>query len=377
MRRQCLIIWLGACALLTASSGTPASAALVPIGFTVPPGLTTNAGVGTGFTRLCGNDAGKGGLVLGAPEELVSIGFTETLADCGMTGNQQILNGPGPAPVVANATYAINPGPFSESFSGVAGATATMGVLGASARDSFTCPFARCGPGTGFSDGAFGMATFTDTLIVIPGETLIGFCPLPGGSCAPPGDGDPGGLVLTVDVAGSASGILTTGGNAAGNGELEVGVQFIENIGGTLKDFGTNVGDCGFASSSTVITCPNELPFIYGVPFNLTVGYGAATSGGISGSTSPVADFLDTATLSGIQVFDERPGFTGVEWGGWSITSASGTVYGPNGVSGSGGVSGGSTSVPEPSPWLLLSTGFAALIAEMGRRRLRPKSRID
>jgi hypothetical protein len=336
--------------------------------------------VGTGLTRLCGNDADKGGLVLGGGEanELVSIGFNDTLADCGMTGNQQIVSGPGPAPVVATATYAISPGPFSESFSGVAEATATMGVLGASARDSFTCPFARCGPRTGFSDGAFGMATFTDTLVVIPGETLIGSCPRPSGSCPPPGDGDPGGLVVTIDVAGAASGILTTGGNAAGNGELEVGVDFIENIGGTLKDFGTEVSVCGFAFSSTVITCPDELPFIYGVPFNLTVGFGAATSGGISGSTSPVADFLDTATLSGIEVFDARPGFTGVEWGGWSITSASGTVYGPAGVSGGGGgVGGGSTSVPEPSSWLLLSSGVAALIAEAWRRRLQPKSQLD
>jgi hypothetical protein len=103
-----------------------------------------------------------------------------------------------------------------------------------------------------------------------------------------------------------------------------------------------------------IINCPFDMGFTYNQPFDLTTGFAAIADAGVYGTNvTTFANWFDTATLSGIQVFDN----TGVQWGGWTIAADSGTQYGPNGVT----VGGGGGGVPEPATLSLLGLGLAAV----------------
>jgi hypothetical protein len=293
-------------------------------------------GVGTGSGIFV--PATNIGIVLrgDAPQLGLTVAVGPTLADGPLVGNQQILSGLG-EPLVASATFAVSPAPTGETFSGTAKATGAFGGLGVSAKDTYSCPgVANCNPGSA-SDVAFAYATFTDLLTIPP---LAVGCP----SLLGCGPGAPGTLLLSFDVSGVASGAHLPF-NGGGNANLDVAV----NIGGKLFESGC----AGFTTAVplTTITCPDPLPFSFGSSFALSVGFAAATDAGPFGTSSAVADFIDTAILSGIQVFDGE----GNAVTGWTIASASGVSYGPNGV---GGPPAG---VPMPSTLVLLALGLTGL----------------
>lgn len=101
-------------------------------------------------------------------------------------------------PVKADATLSNAKPSDLWTFGGEAHATASYGILGASAKDSSTCTMFNsilCGGAAGFSamGFAFGTATFTDTLVYTPGPEMIVACnPPPGFACKVPTTGDSG-----------------------------------------------------------------------------------------------------------------------------------------------------------------------------------------
>jgi hypothetical protein len=209
-------------------------------------------------------------------------------------------------------------------------------VLGASAQSAFTClGGGDCGPNTRFNDVSFGFATFTDEFTLSPGQTLIGFCPTI--SCTAPGSGDAGYFNLSFTVAGSASGVNSTKTFGGGAARFEIGVTFGPGS-------NTFIGVCTAPlTAGASFTCPFNIPFNYDAQFSITAGLAAVASTGVFGTNAMTdANFYDTATLTGIQVFDN----SGAQWGGFTIASGSGTQYGENGVV--VGSAGGSSGMRGP-----------------------------
>jgi hypothetical protein len=97
-----------------------------------------------------------------------------------------------------------------------------------------------------------------------------------------------------------------------------------------------------------------QIPIVFGTPEEIKVGLLAEA---FQNATN---DFSTTATLTGISVVDGL----GHPVTDFSITSASGTAYGPNGVE-------GSPAVPEPGAAWLAGLGLAAL-GVIGRRLAPP-----
>lgn len=114
---------------------------------------------------------------------------------------------------------------------------------------------------------------------------------------------------------------------------------------------------------------PFFVPFTWGVPFDFTVGFGASTSGVNWDNNSAFADFISTLTLSKIEVFDGN----GNPVTGWILTAASGTLYGPDGVTAPPLPPPAGATVPEPGTWVLLGTALAGLATALRGRTRRSR----
>jgi hypothetical protein len=358
-----LLIWSSVCALLIAGWAVPTSAG---------PLLTANSGVGTGVPIFCIID-----------DPIGQIG--KTLADCGLTGNQQIAVPSIAGPVKADATLSNAKPSDLWTFGGEAHATASYGILGASAKDSSTCTMFNsilCGGAAGFSamGFAFGTATFTDTLTYSPPPPEIVGCPVP--HCPNPALGDGGTFIPTFTIHGSATGTHHAPPPAAPNvpdargfADLSFGPACVPSP--NNPPFGVFCTPAsghvffGNFGPSVITVAPFYVPFTYGVPMDFTVGFGASTSGVNWDDNSAFADFVSTLTLSKIEVFNG----SGNPITGWTTKSASGTFYGPDGVTAPPPPPpppAGAT-VPEPGTWILLGTALAGLATALRARTRRSR----
>lgn len=110
-----------------------------------------------------------------------------------------------------------------------------------------------------------------------------------------------------------------------------------------------------------ITTFTFDIPIVFGVTQDIGLTMWAATlpgsSVGLLGPSGGDASFFSSARLTGIQVLDSG----GQALGNFTITSGSGTLYGPGGV----------VAVPEPSTLLMLCAGLLCL-AGWRRRPARP-----
>lgn len=115
----------------------------------------------------------------------------------------------------------------------------------------------------------------------------------------------------------------------------------------------------GFTVAGTT-TFSFDIPIVFGVAQDIGLTMWAATlprsNVGLLTASGSDASFFSSARLTGIQVFDSG----GQALGNFTVTSGSGTLYGPGGV----------VAVPEPSVALLLGAGLLWL-----RARRRPSGR--
>jgi hypothetical protein len=221
-------------------------------------------------------------------------------------------------------------------------ATSAFGSLGVSGSDSFDIA------GTAQKSFAFANALAVDGL-------TIDFAPL---------NGAQGTLLVSYTLHGLIS--------SANQGAAFAGVGVIVNTASGHQEFEKQYN----ASANGAFAVPQAFTFTYGQQFGLglqldvaagavrpldpsaadaLLGFDAIT---LTGQGSGTADFFNTLELTGLQVLDPL----GKDISSQVLfSSASGTVYTPNGVS----------AVPEPATFLLIGTGIAGLVT---RRRRQTKS---
>ena len=139
------------------------------------------------------------------------------------------------------------------------------------------------------------------------------------------------------------------------------GSSFATGSGQASADIGVDVfnggapsqsADFGLAPNGTSVIVTPLFGFQYGQAFNFAAQMDIVFRLG-PGNGVASANFMNTATLTGIRVFDSDQ--TPVV--GWDIVSGSGTTYGPAGV------------VPEPSSGTLVILGpIAITVAGLWRR---------
>ncbi len=271
---------------------------------------------------------------------------TEGFAACNLGGgivDKTAASGP------LTAQQSVSAGVTGGSFTGSASATADYGRLGVSANGTMT---------GATSSGTFhqtsGFARYQDTLtLTSPGIAT--------------------GTVGAVDFAFLIEGMLKSLPNApyTQQGDIALGIRVgtgVGNVGrapwysfmGTvvndgmpfLRGGGTGIpgnfilAPGSFSGSAEVLSTAN-FEFQWGVPFEMEVAFLTTTYACCNGA-SLVSDFLNTAVLSGISA---KAGNTAIT--DFSVLSASGTAYGPDGV----------LAVPEPGGAALLLGGGAVLLA--------------
>ncbi len=157
-------------------------------------------------------------------------------------------------------------------------------------------------------------------------------------------------LIPTITIHGTS-----TWNGATAPGAQQVGVGAVEwDPDGTRypdQNFdATLYGSNGSTFSQTVQL--QGVPFQPGTPFDFQVGFAVTArvfqpSTGAT-STDVNADFLSTMRITGLSVIDP----SGNTVGSFSIQSASGAIYGPNGVS----------TVPEPATLPLVIAGIIGIL---------------
>jgi hypothetical protein len=220
-------------------------------------------------------------------------------------------------------------------------ASASYGVLHASASISVSRS-----PNNTFY--AFQSAAWSDDMLTIDAPGL---------------DGDSGFATFSLTVDGTESYSATTGLSTFSGAPAQTAV-FIQDT-PNATHWGAPTGAVGVINASGTYVFSKSIDFTYGTPFELYLelrpgGGLLPTSSSVSGwSGTATANFLNTAELSGIQVFEGTASSPGAQVNGFDITSASGTEYGSGGVT------------PEPGSPILLAGGAAILIWLRRRREAR------
>jgi hypothetical protein len=151
---------------------------------------------------------------------------------------------------------------------------------------------------------------------------------------------------MVVDATVHGTGTATGSGNALDAvGISESGVGVVNN----QSDF--------IVDQTGLVSFPVALPFQYGVPFDFSFWLVAQSVVGHGNGTSS-ADFLNTATITGLEVFDSEMNPVADP----IFTSESGTLYTTSGV------------VPEPSVTLLIGLITVLIV---GVSRIRRFARIS
>ena len=161
-------------------------------------------------------------------------------------------------------------------------------------------------------------------------------------------------------------------GYAAGSGPMLMAFRITNQQGGVVGLYANGgyqatlpgmavTGDLatGFTVSGST-TFSFDIPIVFGVAQDVSLSLWAATiprsNVGLLTPSGSDSSFLSSARLTGIQVFDSN----GQAVSDFTITSGSGTLYGPAGV----------VAVPEPSALLMLCVGLLCLA---GLRRRSPQ----
>ena len=264
-------------------------------------------------------------------------------AGCGLAGGiKDIAGGDGPISAHLDLSNVFGGGLNTAS----ADAVAELGSLGVSAIEDYT---GQAADNTTYLSAEAG-ASWSDMLDY--GGTGMGY----------------------VEWAFDVEGVMTLGGMGGElltylNYQVEGGpiyTAFFGKLSSTADDFVTNPTGVGGLTGFTVTPTSiigGDTAFSYRHYVDLSKPFafkaGLYTAAYTRAGSSAHNDFLHTAKLTGIRVFDERGNPLEAHF-----TGASGTLYGANGVLSAGG------AVPEPSTWLLALLGFG--LAGAGLRRRRP-----
>jgi hypothetical protein len=268
------------------------------------------------------------------------------IAACGLIGGLEQDSG---TAGTVTSTFTIAPVklgiPASSAgwYSGRADARAGYGVLGVAAQGRFEGGVANGGPGT--YDNMVAAAKFNDTLTA---------------TSATVAQGSAGFVRYAFELHGSASALGTPaayytggtlvellyaqGGDSAYGWSLALQRGSVGLIQNTTPPAGWTTGTSFLSGGSTFYSV--DLPITWGQGWDLTVGLVATAHGEV------ISDFLGTARLAGVQLFDSRH----QQVTDFQLRSASGTDY--------------LAPVPEAgSAWLMLA-GLGGLGGVARRRRL-------
>lgn len=271
------------------------------------------------------------------------------IAACGLTGG---LNQNTGATGTVTSTMTVAPVklgiPTSSAalYSGQADAIARYGALGVSAKGSYQGGVANGGPGT--YDNTVAAAKFTDTLTATSAQVTAGSA---------------GFIRYAFELHGTASALGTPAPYYFGSTYVELlyeqsyqPVQYGWNVSLTRGSTGTiqnTTPPAGWITTPSYLSGSStfysfDLPIIWGQPWDLTVGLIATADGDVD------ADFLGTARVTGVQLFDSRHQAVS----DFQLLSASGTDY--------------LAPVPEASTAWLLLAGLGVVLTR--RRPSRPNT---
>ena len=269
---------------------------------------------------------------------------------CGLTGG---LNHNTASAGAATSTLTVAPvkvggpnNPAAGYYSGQANAIARYGSLGVSAQGSFQNGKPDGSPG--IYNNTVAAAKFTDTLTA---------------SSTSFANGSAGFVRYAFDLHGTTSALGTPAAYYTGETRIELlymnsyqPVEYGWGLGirrGNLGLIQNTTPPAGWTTSTSYLSGGStfysfDLPIIWGQSWDLTVGFIAYAYGEAS------ADFLGTAKLTGVQVFDSSHN----EVTNFSLLSASGTNY-------------LAAPVPEPETYAMLLAGLGLMGAMVKRKRLR------
>lgn len=272
---------------------------------------------------------------------------SDGLATCGIGGGFRTTTAAGDGPLSDTRTLANTFGPSANTFSGTALALARAGSVLASSNGTFTGPF-----GSLIYEGAASYGIFEDRLTpsspsvpaTTPGTlrlifTVAGDLSVTG----PPPANSTADIEVNYSIGGGPSFTLL---RAQANRSDQLPFA-ISGIGDPLTGFTAEPGR--FGGSGEIRTF--QFPFTWGQPFDLKVGVLASSIPGPN-MTADV-DFTGGVTLTGIALQANGQLVTD-----FTITSDSGTPYGPTGV-------------PEPGLCAMTLVGVVSM-AGVARRRARP-----